>query len=558
MFAGSLAAPDARAPRPLPRAALLGFAALLAALFVLNFALTFHNVWPTLWITTRHELSIEIAVLMLAMALYARGGAAVPGRALTALAGVLTVLTIGRYAEVTAPALYGRAVNLYWDAQYLPNVAAMLGEVANPLLVAALIGACVLLVCAIYLALRWSLGCVAANLADRRRRRLVGGLAGALVAVYALGHTSFPLRTLALYSLPVTHTYWQQARFIAAAAGGAATVRVPAGEPLGSFELPRLAGADVVVHFVESYGATAFDAPPVAAALAPSRAELAAALAATGRLAASAFVESPTFGGASWLAHSSFMTGLDIREGAVYDLLLTQKRTTLATRFAALGYRPVALMPGLRNEWPEGAFYGFSEIYGARMLDYRGPEFGWWRIPDQYALARLAELELELETRPPLFVFFPTISTHMPFRPVPPYQPDWTRLLSPEPFTAAQLAGRERLPDWMNLRPAYAETLVYTYSYLSGFFRAHGDRDLLWIVIGDHQPAASVSGPGARADVPVHVITRDAEVVSALLARGFTAGLTPKDAALGPMHALPGILLDALAAPGGGPRPRLD
>ena len=36
---------------------------------------------------------------------------------------------LGRYAEVTAPALYGRPVNLYWDAQHLPKVAAMLAEV---------------------------------------------------------------------------------------------------------------------------------------------------------------------------------------------------------------------------------------------------------------------------------------------------------------------------------------------------------------------------------------------------------------------------------------------
>ncbi|MDH3508064.1 MAG: hypothetical protein OEQ25_13100, partial [Gammaproteobacteria bacterium] len=44
--------------------------ALAAALFILNFALTFHNIWPTLWITTRHELSIEIALLLVALAAY--------------------------------------------------------------------------------------------------------------------------------------------------------------------------------------------------------------------------------------------------------------------------------------------------------------------------------------------------------------------------------------------------------------------------------------------------------------------------------------------------------
>jgi phosphatidylglycerophosphate synthase len=112
---------------------------LALALFFLNFAVTFHNVWPTPWITMWPEVSIEIAVLLLALALCARLFGKIPSRLSTVLAIVLTLMTIGRYAEVTTPALYGRAVNLYWDAQYLPNVAAMLVEVASPVLLAAIV-----------------------------------------------------------------------------------------------------------------------------------------------------------------------------------------------------------------------------------------------------------------------------------------------------------------------------------------------------------------------------------------------------------------------------------
>ena len=525
-------------------------AGLVLALVVLNFALTFHNVWPTLWITTHHELSIEIAILLLGLVLYSRVGEIRP-RTLTVIAVALTIMTIGRYAEVTAPALYGRPVNIYWDAQYLPHVAAMLIEVANPLLVLGLLLACVLLLLAVFAALRFALARVARGLAVRGERRMIGALAGVLLGAYLAGHMSVlaPLGTLRAFSLPVTHTYWQQARFLATALGESGDPAViGSDEPLGEPDLARLGGADIVVQFVESYGATAFDAPAVAAAIAPSRLELAAALAATGRRVVSAFVESPTFGGASWLAHSSFMTGLDVRHSAVYDLLLTQDRPTLPRLFAARGYRPVALMPGLKSEWPEGAFYGFATIYGARALEYAGPEFGWWQIPDQYALARLAEIEMQREPRQPLFVFFPTITTHMPFRPVPPYQPDWKRVVSAEPFDVAQTAAAlDRLPEWTNMQPAYAETLAYTFTYLSGFLRAHAEASFLWVIIGDHQPVASVSGVGARWDVPVHVVSANAAIVDALRARGFTEGLTPARAALGPMHELPRTLLDALA-----------
>jgi phosphatidylglycerophosphate synthase len=531
-------------------AAIREWTLLALALYVLNFALTFHNVWPTPWITTRHELSIEIAALVSILALFARFERRLPARAQTALALVLTLMTIGRYAEVTAPALYGRAVNLYWDAQYLPNVAAMLVEVANPLLLAGLAIAFVAALAGVFLILRTALARVATSVERPTGQRTLGVVAAVLVAAYALGYTQLPLRTLQYFSLPVTRTYWQQAEFIAAAfAEASAPQSLPFGDPLGPSPLPRIDGADVVVHFVESYGAVAYDVPEIAAIVASGRAELAAAIAATGREAVSAFVTSPTFGGTSWLAHSSFMTGLDIRDNGGYNLLLTQDRATLPKRFAALGHRPLALMPGLRNEWPEGAFYGFERIYGARALDYGGPEFGWWRIPDQFALARLAALEMDAASRAPVFVFFATISTHMPFRPVPPYQPSWDRVLSDEPYDAVRLetplAG---YAEWTHMRPAYAETLAYTFTYVGGFLRAHADANLVWIMLGDHQPAANVTGEGARWDVPVHVVTKDAAITAALLERGFMAGLTPGSTSLGPMHELPVLLLDAFGA----------
>ncbi len=51
-------------------------------------------------------------------------------------------------------------------------------------------------------------------------------------------------------------------------------------------------------------------------------------------------------------------------------------------------------MPGSSHPWPEGAFYRFDEIYDRARLDYRGPKFGWWFVPDQFTLARLDALEI--------------------------------------------------------------------------------------------------------------------------------------------------------------------
>jgi hypothetical protein len=271
----------------------------------------------------------------------------------------------------------------------------------------------------------------------------------------------------------------------------------------------------------------------------------------TGRDVVSAFVESPTFGGNSWLAHISLLTGLEIRDEDANVLLMRQKRETLISAFALRGYRTLAMMPGLQQSWPEGIFYGFNAIYDGERLDYKGPPFGWWTIPDQFVAARLDAAEIESRSRAPLFVFFPTTGTHTPFTPTAPYQPDWARMLTPHPYEQDELLHAwSQQPDWMNLGPSYARALAATYRWIGGLLRKRADRDLVLILIGDHQPPALVSGEGATWDVPVHVIanrTTRLAVLDALRSRGFRSGLAPQRPKLSRMHELVPTLLDAFS-----------
>jgi hypothetical protein len=520
---------------------------LAAALALLNGAVTFHNVWPTPWITTRHELSIELAVLLLALAIYCEIYGPLRRSVAVGLTALLLAMSIGRYAEVTAPALYGRPVNLYWDAQHLPRVAAMLAEVAAPWLVAAIALGAAAALAALAAALHWAVTRVTDGLRGASSRRALGGLAAGVIGLYGVAQVlEWPARHW--FSLPVGPTFNQQAAFVLDALALEGDGALPI-TPLPESDLQQAAGADVLLLFLESYGAAAYDTPSIAAVVAPRRVELEAAAAATGRNVVSAFVESPTFGGASWLAHATLMSGVTVRDTGSYNLLLTQRRETLPTLFSAAGYRTIAWMPGLRNAWPEGAFYGFDAIVGARELDYRGPDFGWWRIPDQYALAKLDALELHGAARAPRFVFFPTINTHIPFRPTPPFQPSLTRTLGEEPYDTADVAASLGVAtDWGNLAPAYADTLAYTFRYLAAYLRERANADLVLVLVGDHQPPASVSGTGARWDVPVHVVTARGAISDALLDSGFGPGLVlaPGSAAVADMRELTGLLLRAL------------
>src|SRR5438874_749974 len=379
-----------------------------AAVFLLNASLTFINVWPTPAITWRGGLSLEFNICVLALCIAGSRNRVHSRRLIAWISSVWVLLVLGRYADVTAPALYGRDINLYWDLRFIPDVVSMVTRVAPLWLVLAALAGIVLFVVILYAIVRWA---------------------------------------------------WRRVIDMAEAA----------------------------IHDAH-------------------------------RASVSAFVESPTFGGGSWLAHISLLSGIEVRDPDTNALLMTQRRDTMAKAFARRGYRTVAWMPGMRQRWPEGRFYGFDDIYGADRLAYRGPEFGWFAIPDQYSLDRLDAFEVNRPSRQPLFVFFPTIITHFPFGPTPPYQPDWRRITDRHPYDGPDIVrAYAREPNWTDFGPGYVDALSYDFTSIAGYVGAHADRDTVMIVLGDHQPPAAVSGEHASWDVPVHVIASRTAVLDRLV-----------------------------------------
>jgi hypothetical protein len=523
--------------------------ALAAALVLLNASLTFANVWPTPAIRWQNALSIELAVIVLLLTVV-RPSPVVVRKVLPA---VWLVLVIGHYLDVTAPGIYGRDFNLYWDAPHIGNVVAMIAEAAPAwLIVATLIGATVAVIGA-YAVSRLAWAQVADAVARPRHRAVLMGISAVIAGLFALQHSTGREEPEVVFADAVTTEYLHQIKSVVAmmGPGGLAPALGPSPSEL-SRQLGALNGSDVHLVFVESYGAITYDEPEIAAALAPSRAALAAAVRETGREAVSAYVESPTFGASSWLAHLTLMSGIRVADPYSYQSLMAEDRATLSTTFKNAGYRVVALMPGMRQEWPEGAFYRYDTIYGRDALDYTGPRFGWWSIPDQYSLAKLSALEGAPKSRPPLFVVFPTSTTHAPFGPVAPYQPDWDKVMSKEAYDAAEVEKiLARAPDLVNLRGDYAHAMAYEFTTFAGYLRERATDDLVMILIGDHQPPAAVSGIDAPWTVPVHVIANSRSIIERLRHHGFTSDLAPTRPSLGQMHDLVPILLDAFASPGG-------
>jgi len=546
------------APGQLWRYRLWQAVCLLLAVVLLNAAVTFHNVWPTLGVHWPGELSVELAVLLVGLALSNSFTGPTPQRVLRLLAGAVVVFALGRYAYVTVQALYGRDINLYWDGPQFAAVTGMLVRVASPWAVAGVGAAAVIVLGTLYVIARWSLGQIDDVLRMYDRARWALGAAGLLLlGCFFLQQYGVATPRILRFSVPVSRTFLAQITRVTDAASGRANRDLPPSPPLHS-SFKALAGSDVLVVFMESYGSSTYDRPEFQSALVPARQRLEAAIAQTGRGVVSAFVSSPTFGGGSVLAHLSLLSGIEVRDQDHYVRMLMQQRPTLVSLFKSAGYRTVAVMPGLRESWPEGGFYGFDRVYGADGLDYQGPAFGWWRIPDQYSLAVLDSRELQPRPRKPLFVFFPTVSTHMPFEPTPPLQSDWQRMLSAQPFESGPLQrALTQTPAWTDMGKAYVSSVQYFLDTLSSYLRARPNGRFVMIILGDHQPAANVSGEGASWDVPVHVIASEPAILEALVADGFRPGLMPERAAAGKMSDLAPWMLAAFGASRPAPQSRL-
>jgi len=515
------------------------------AIVLLNRSVTFYNVWPTLAVNWYGSLSVELAVCLLILAAV---GAywKLSRNSLRCMAIVWVLMIIGRFADVTAPSLYGREINLYWDLRHLSGVAGMLAAAAPKRVVLEAAAAALVVLVTLYALVRWAVGRIGKSLEHSLDRRILGILATLAILVWAAQKLELIPEGRPGFAPIVSRAYLRQARLLLEPLVFRRNLTVKGPQPIES-DLAHIRGADVFLIIIESYGAVSYERADIAEGLSASRSRFQSDIQAAGFNVVSAYVDSPTFGGGSWLAHVSILSGVDVRDDDMNMMVMSQKRDTFVTPFRRQGYRPVAIMPGLRQSWPEGAFYGFDEIYGAAQLNYQGPPFGWWIIPDQFALARLDALDAaRTPSSAPLFVFFPTISSHTPFGPTPPYQPDWPRMLTKNPYDARDLEKALALdPSLLDLGPSYVRALSYTYDSIAGYLKRHLGRDSVYILVGDHQPPAAVSGAGAAWHVPVHVLTTRSQVIAPLLDAGFNRGMRPENAPLGPMNKLLPILLRA-------------
>jgi hypothetical protein len=291
--------------------------------------------------------------------------------------------------------------------------------------------------------------------------------------------------------------------------------------------LKGLQGADVLLFMVESYGHIVFNRSDYRPAMEATMADFAGNLEQHGFMADSSYLVSPTYGGASWLAHSTLEFGLRVENDLEEKALLRSALPPLAAYFRKSGYRTVSVMPGTRFAYPEGAVFGYDRFYYAWDFGYQGPTFGWAPMADQFVLDWVRRRELT-ERRQPFFIRYVLISSHAAFGIQPPFLADWHEIGDGSIYHDRQLIYYPiHWPNLNNAGEAYLRSLDYVFTTLGDYIAKFVGTDTLIIIMGDHQPNLQLTGKGEPWSVPVHVISRNPRLLEPFRKRGYTSGLIP-------------------------------
>ncbi|WP_410658925.1 sulfatase-like hydrolase/transferase [Amycolatopsis sp. lyj-112] len=293
--------------------------------------------------------------------------------------------------------------------------------------------------------------------------------------------------------------------------------------------LNALRGKDVLFTFIESYGRVAVQdsdiAPKVDAVLDAGTAQLKNA----GYGSRSAFLTSPTTSAGSWLAHSTFQSGVWVDSQHRYDDFVKTDRFTLGGAFERAGWDTVGVVPAHTEDWPEGGVYGYDRYYDSRNIGYRGPPFSYATMPDQFTLSAFQRAERAKPGHPPLMAEIDLVTSHWPWTPLP-RTVDWNAVGDGSIYKPMPSQGKtpeEVFTDPAKVRGAYGDSIAYSLNSLISYVENYGDDDLVLVFLGDHQPNPIVAGEGADHDVPITVVTRDKAVLDKVAGWNWQDGLNP-------------------------------
>ena len=459
---------------------------------------------------------LELPILLTLLAILPSGRRITTAVRAGIVAG-LTLMTVQKLADFAMVSVYSRSFNPVFDLHLLP-AAWTLGSGAVGALPAG--GAVLALLAGLALlasTLWWATGGWAA-LASAPVLRGAGAAALLPLGAVAVADIGAEMRRWTLpFDIPGTaftaRVAVEGAGMIAGTPERLRAFRSAAGDDRYTGVSPlldRIGDRDVLLTFLESYGASSLINPRYAPTHLETLARVESDLRARGLAMRSGWLEAPISGGQSWMSHATLAKGLWIPDQSTYDAALMSGRRSLFHLAQRNGFETVAVMPAITMEWPEAELMGFDRIHVAKDLGYGGRPFNWVTMPDQFTLTALERLELAGapgRDRPPVFAQVALISFNAPWTPVPELVA-WDDIGDGRIFDAVSQSGDPPEVVWQErerVRDQFRKAIDYSLGTVGAFAARQAGASRLLIVLGDHQPAQFVSGEEGLV-VPIHVI----------------------------------------------------
>ncbi|GAB7108255.1 hypothetical protein JCM4814A_65690 [Streptomyces phaeofaciens JCM 4814] len=458
-----------------------------------------------------------------------------PRVALAALGGtVLGALTVLNLLDMGFLEYLGRDFNLVLDWGLLDDAQSYVADsMGGTVAAAAAIGVVLLVVLVVALMALATVRLSNILVRDTRRATrgtLIAGTAWITCSVIGLQYAGIPVASdrvanrLTSEARQVRETLRDEAAFAKIARSDTFGDTPPA-------ELvPDLRGKDMVFAFIESYGRSAVEDPIIAPGVDSTLDTRTEALAKAGFHAKSGWLTSATYGGSSWLGHSTTLSGLWVDNQQRYRTVMASDHLSLTKAFQKTGaWDTVGVMPGVQKAWPEAEFYGLDKVYNAFQLGYQGPKFSWSTMPDQYALEAFQKRVHGKQRDKPLMSEIILTSSHQPWAPIP-TMVGWDEVGDGSVFQGIQEAGKKAsdiIADSTKSKEEYGKSVQYSVTALTEWLERYGSEDTVLVFLGDHQPISRVSGQNASRDVPISIVAKDPKVLDKIAGWNWTDGLKP-------------------------------
>lgn len=257
--------------------------------------------------------------------------------------------------------------------------------------------------------------------------------------------------------------------------------------------------------------------------------------------AVSSLSEGPLKGGTSKVSYGTVMYGFDFENNGIYAYFYRNKKLLNTNHWGnhlrRLGYTNY-LLDGIKypkhhkSKWPkEKVFYAFDSLISYKELDYHGDLVSYGpSVLGQYGLGKAITKVKENTTKPTSLFYF----SHMlnsSFEEVKVFD-SWKGAQNIKVNEVNVRTLKVKLS-----RLQYLEAELYQIGYLTKLITELGEKDDVFVLIGDHQPFFYTNYLDSR-KTPVHIVSKNNKLLSLLEKTEFTRGLQTKDIEQGTSHNL--------------------